>query len=1396
MSWEPDDGPPSYPLDVRRRRRWILAALVAAFLLAAGLAWRALPELVGWLVLRRVEAATGRRASLARVDLDLLGGHLSLAGFRLADRGPGPPLAEFERLDVRFRPRALLRGRLWAEEATLHGPWLRIARRADGRLNIADLLARTEARPPLGAVTVDRFRLAGGAVVFEDLAVTPARTWRASAIAVEATDLSTVAGARGSAHLEATIGGASLAADIRELRLVPLHARVRLAVRDVDASLARVYLPPNPVGVLDHAVLTADVEATVDAVAGVRLEGQGQMSQVLLARHGDGGPLAAAPSLAFTLRAADPADGGPRLDRLEVEGTGTLFHPRAPGGRLAIDRLRLVVESVQASGGPPARLHLTAALPGRPPLEIQGSARLAAPTPGLRARVTGVDLGVWSPLLPLPVGLTGRVEADVAVDLATDRGGAARVRGRAVATDVAVLAAAGSARPLATLPRVELDGVDLIWPRLSIAQVRAVRPRAALPGGAAGTGTLGPAPGPPATGVPAVEIGAVEVDDLVVAGADGPVLRVGRLDAAGLDVRWPVAVALDRFRAERPWIRAERRADGTLALPAFPVQPPARTGAGPPGTSTRAEAEPPSSAAPRPSIDVAEGVVENGSVTVIDHAVSPAARLDLAGIRLAVRGLAWPARGPVTVELGMPTPGTGRLEARGQIDLAARGLDLRVVVAGADLGPARPYVPWRSRVSGKASADLEVRATLSPLAVTARGRASLADLAVADGDRPLLTVAGLETTGLDYAWPATVTIDRLRVRKSWAAIERLPDGGFPLRALFTARPAPPGGSRRAPPVGPAAPALDVRVRRAVFEDGAATIVDGAVSPAARFAIAGARLRVQNLAWPPRGPVDLRLGMPTPGGGTLEARGALRLDTGSLDLRVILDQVELAPARPYLAAGASLAGKANADLRVQATLAPPALAVQGRMVLADLTVGDGQRTLASAKQVELASLQAEWPRRLAVERLALTDPWLLVERDAGGGLPLLALVGPRRRAAPDSADDRRPARARAGDARGRPAIEVGTLAVENGFVRFVDRTVSPSFVEEVSRLAITAQGLGTAAATRSPVTAAGRLTGGTPVRLTGVVGPLAGPLFLDLRGTVTDLPLSRTNPYASHLVGWIARRGALTATVHYRVQGDHLEAENDLLVAQPEFVPSRRGDAVRERVGVPLGLLVALLKNPRGEVHLSVPVTGTLGDRRFDFGDAVWDALRQVAIRVLALPVSWVGKIFYSGDARIDAIRIWPVYFEPGTTRLRRGFDAHAERVARFLREAPGVALTLKPVLTVADLDALRRDAVQRRVETLAREPGAGGPAAVAARLFAERFPGRPVPPTEEEILAALARDEPLPDAVVADLTARRLAVARGRLEQGGVEPARLRTGEGTVPVEAAGLGRVEFELAP
>ena len=133
----------------------------------------------------------------------------------------------------------------------------------------------------------------------------------------------------------------------------------------------------------------------------------------------------------------------------------------------------------------------------------------------------------------------------------------------------------------------------------------------------------------------------------------------------------------------------------------------------------------------------------------------------------------------------------------------------------------------------------------------------------------------------------------------------------------------------------------------------------------------------------------------------------------------------------------------------------------------------------------------------------------------------------------------------------------------------------------------------------------------------------------------------------------SRRGVLGLTFDYRIADDSLDAKNDVVIGQPEIAPSRRGEAVRERIGVPVDTLISLLKNSRGEVRMSVPVTGRVSSRQFDFGDAVWEGIRKTVINVLALPVSWVGKIFYTEDARIDTIQIWPVTFEPGTREIGR-----------------------------------------------------------------------------------------------------------------------------------------------
>src|SRR4029077_4428889 len=126
-------------------------------------------------------------------------------------------------------------------------------------------------------------------------------------------------------------------------------------------------------------------------------------------------------------------------------------------------------------------------------------------------------------------------------------------------------------------------------------------------------------------------------------------------------------------------------------------------------------------------------------------------------------------------------------------------------------------------------------------------------------------------------------------------------------------------------------------------------------------------------------------------------------------------------------------------------------------------------------------------------------------------------------------------------------------------------------------------------------------------------------------------------------------------------------------------PSRSGDAVRDREGVPLGMLISLLKNAKGEVKLAVPISGNDSSRQLNFDDAFWEAVRKTAVGVATLPLSWVGKIFYSEDARVETGSIWPGYFEGGRrvraghhlAVLLRGGQHHFRQGLRPPRRAPG-----------------------------------------------------------------------------------------------------------------------------
>ncbi len=1144
-----------------------------------------------------------------------------------------------------------------------------------------------------GAVTVGRVAVAGDHLTLEDRTLTPARTWAVQNLAVEASRLSSRReDAQGIATARATVAGAAVSAWVTHVRLDPLELRATAILRNLDLALVQLYLPAAVPVQLDRGVVNASVQVDHDVAGGTRLTG-------------------------------------------DVTLTGVEAHGRGVADRLAVSAPSLRVAVADA------RRHAATLGVGR--LEITGSGSLV----DSRAAAGRIDLErlrIASEGVRWPIQGPARVELN------------ARFRdgGEVDVTGTALLTAPPPMIAWTTELAVQLKDVAVV-------PVAAYVPAASgVSGRVSASVTLNVAYGASLTARVQGDLGGTR---LALAEGGRTLLSLRRLDATGLDVLWPERVAAGRLRLERPHALVEIDRQGAFPLAAR-FAPPAPPGLPPaaPGTPPAPPGPPPAPDAARPrgpAIAVGEMVVEQGTLAFVNGRGPAPVRLEVPRVDVSLLDLRWPATAPARVRLDAALPAGGTVAIDGTVIGEPGSVDLRLVVADADLALLQPYLPFRAGVRSRVDATLAITGPLSPAPrLSARGDVTLRSLALSDGPRPVLTVERLSATGIDATWPERLTLEQVQVRRSWALIERDRQGRFLLRSLLERVP---GAAPSSPaPAGAAAPAgavFEFRLAEGIFEDGAASIVDGVTTPPARLEIAGARLAVHDLTWPSRGPVKFQLASPTPGGGRLDVGGTLNLDPVRLEARATLDGVELAPAQPYLPIAGRVAGRVTGDLAVTVALDPITVKVGGEARLQRFRLSDGDRPVVTVGRVEAVGIDVDWPARVALERVRFRRPSLLIERDAKGEFAVRRLVTPRW-APPDPAGPAptgSPPTGSTPNAAPPPTIEVGTFTLERASARFVDQTTAPPYAEQLSDLDVTFAGVTTAPGRRTRFTGRGALGGGSMFKFQGEAA--AGePPALELKVDLRDFPLPRANPYLERFTAWTATRGTMTAAAGYSLAGTRLDARHEVLVRHLEVARADAGDEVERRIGLPLGFLVTLLKDARGEIRLSVPVSVDLSTREFDFQDAVWSSVRALAFRLLALPFSRVGSLFFSEDSKVEAVALAPVLFEPGTARLAPAMSGHLDRIAAFLRDAPAVNLRLAPILIQADLDALKR----------------------------------------ERAVAGLG--EALPPDALRDLGARRLDVVRqGLIGRGGVDAGRLTGSSRRVPlVEAAGAARVELDLRP
>ena len=732
----------------------------------------------------------------------------------------------------------------------------------------------------------------------------------------------------------------------------------------------------------------------------------------------------------------------------------------------------------------------------------------------------------------------------------------------------------------------------------------------------------------------------------------------------------------------------------------------------------------------------------SGAPTIVDASVQPPQRFDIPSLVLTVTGATWPSRGPAAV-MGQARLTRGRARLEGRVDPGTLQVEARLTASEVDLTPLAAYV------------------------------ATAADLRVDRGQLDA-TVQLWHDRRSGVSLTAGGTLADLQMTRSGARLLRLEDRsvGFWLHEVR---------------IHEGRLTADLTVR------GSPILVDLSTDAARRLEVPALAVDVRGLRWPPDRLARWWVAATLPGQGRLTADGSLDLSAVAVGGAAEIADAALEPYQPFVPLTAPLAGRLDGRVTFRAEMAPAARAhLTGWLTARRIAIGDPERPPVAVSAVEITGLDVVWPERVAAERLLVREPRLLIERAADGDFPLLARLRPtdeERSASPAASPGHEHQGA---PAPGGPVFGLREARVVDGDLRYLDRTTRPFYSEEVRRLNVSLKGLDSAAG-RADLTVQGIVGPDAALDLRGVVAPFGRPFFLEVEGTLQRFAVPRTNPYLRRFLNWIARSGELTTRLHYRVVGEDLHGTNELLVERLQV--ERAPDSVGRALGLPLALLVSLLKNPRGDIHLTRPVEGQLGSPRFSFGDALLAAFRNVLAGLVTRPLRTIGRVFTGNEGVPTAVVVEPATFDAGRATITPEAARHLQRVADVLRAAPFVRLSLRAVVTDADRRALAREAGVAEIQRAQREAGLADFADAARDLFQRRRPGQPVPERVEDTVEGLAEATVAPEAEVHALAAQRAdAVRRLLVEEAGLDSDRLVSAPPLTP--AGGPPRVEFELAP
>ncbi len=338
----------------------------------------------------------------------------------------------------------------------------------------------------------------------------------------------------------------------------------------------------------------------------------------------------------------------------------------------------------------------------------------------------------------------------------------------------------------------------------------------------------------------------------------------------------------------------------------------------------------------------------------------------------------------------------------------------------------------------------------------------------------------------------------------------------------------------------------------------------------------------------------------------------------------------------------------------------------------------QRDFLGVHNLQVEDIDAHWPSLMVKAKAIVAEaPYADVRINPDGQLNITSLV-PKKRTT--SVKDTR-------------LLAVETTRVVNGRLFFSDETQSPTFEAGIADLSGQIDGLSSDPQTHAHLAFSGHVDRYAPVSIEGDANLIGDPISADVRMHFNNLELTGLSPYSGQFAGYRIRKGKATADLSYKIQNHQLDASHHVRLKQFELGEKVEGQG---GFGIPLGLVVSLLKDADGNIDLDVPLTGNFSDPNFHLGQITHKVIGNLFSKIVTSPFALLGRLFGAGGeiAWID--------FSAGSSSLEPSSRVRIATLARAMTARPKINIDIPITTTSLDASALAAIRYQELVLSRAR----------------------------------------------------------------------------------------------